>query len=203
MKSSSRNRVLLAAAVLWGAIGWGYPLFAETGAAAEGVPSTWPGAGVSESNRESSMLVSESGAQGVTAGEPLLVPAVPTTPAPMPIPNDGFAPQDVAPQEELVAPQDGPVVHPVAKIDYDVTRKARKRFGGSPFVELTMITQNPADGCFYEFPMCLPACCTGEPQVTSYCGLFGRGVVVYCYECGLEIEVKFRLRGDVEVEYGT
>jgi hypothetical protein len=31
----------------------------------------------------------------------------------------------------------------------------------------------------------------------------GRGVVVYCYECGLEIEVKFRLRGDVEVEYGT
>jgi hypothetical protein len=39
--------------------------------------------------------------------------------------------------------------------------------------------------------------------MTSYCGLLGRGVVVYCYECGLEIEVKFRLRGDVEVEYGT
>jgi hypothetical protein len=94
-------------------------------------------------------------------------------------------------------------VHPVARIDYDVTRRARRLFGGSPFVELTMVTQNPADGCLYEIPMCLPACCTGEPQVTSYCGLFGRGVVVYCYECGLEIEVKFRLRGDVEVEYGT
>ena len=92
---------------------------------------------------------------------------------------------------------------PVAHIDYDVTRRARKLFGGSPFVDLTMVTQNPADGCFYEIPLCLPACCTGEPKMTSYCGLFGRGVVVYCYECGLEIEVKFRLRGDVEVEYGT
>jgi hypothetical protein len=92
---------------------------------------------------------------------------------------------------------------PVAKIDVDVTRRARKLFGGSPMVELTMVTQNPADGCFYEIPFCLPACCTGEPKVESKCGLMGRGVVKYCYECGLEVEVKFRLRGDVEVEYGT
>lgn len=106
--------------------------------------------------------------------------------------------------EELAPPvQDGVVSHPVAKIDYDVTRRARRMFAGAKFVELTMITQNPADGCFYEIPLCLPECCLGEPQVTGYCGLLGRGVVKYCYECGLEVEVKFRLRGDVEVEYGT
>jgi hypothetical protein len=103
----------------------------------------------------------------------------------------------------LVPPANGITVHKVGRIDYDVTRRARRLFGDSPMVDVTMVTQNPADGCFYEIPMCLPACCTGEPTMHSYCGLFGRGVVVYCYECGLEIEVKFRLRGDVEVEYGT
>ena len=137
---------------------------------------------------ESSVLVEQ------PAEQPEFVPAVPTTPQAMPAPG---------PEEELAPPADGVKVYPVAEIDYDVTRRARRLFGGAPFVELTMVTQNPADGCFYEIPLCLPACCTGEPTMTSYCGLMGRGVVVYCYECGLEIEVKFRLRGDVEVEYGT
>lgn len=138
--------------------------------------------------QESSVLVAPSTEQ------PELVPAMPTTPQPMPA---------AGPQEEMAPPQGAVTVHPVARIDYDVTRRARRLFGGSPFVELSMVTQNPADGCFYEIPLCLPACCTGEPTMTSYCGLFGRGVVVYCYQCGLEIEVTFRLRGDVEVEYGT
>ena len=142
----------------------------------------------SSAQQESSVLVEK------PTEQPQLVPAVPTTPEPNQLPS---------PSEELAPPADGVTVHPVARIDYDVTHRARRLFGGSPFVELTMVTQNPADGCFYEIPLCLPACCTGEPKVTSYCGLMGRGVVVYCYQCGLEIEVKFRLRGDVEVEYGT
>ena len=141
---------------------------------------------------ESSVVVDQ------PAAEPELIPAVPTTPTPLPVPA-----QQAMPQEEMAPPAGAVTVHPVARIDYDVTRRARKRFGGSPFVELSMVTRNPADGCFYEIPMCLPACCTGEPKMSRYCGLFGRGVVVYCYECGLEVEVKFRLRGDVEVEYGT
>lgn len=123
-----------------------------------------------------------------------LVPAVPMPPQPLPAATS---------QEELAPPPGTPTVHPVARIDYDVTHRARRLFGGSPMVEVSMVTQNPADGCLYEIPLCLPACCTGEPTMTGYCGLMGRGVVVYCYECGLEIEVKFRLRGDVEVEYGT
>lgn len=147
------------------------------------------------SAQETSVVVEESSAQ------PILVPALPAEFAPMESAVPAAVPEELASPQNV--PSDGVVVHPVAKIDYDVTRRARRMFAGAPFVELTMVTQNPADGCFYEIPMCLPACCTGEPQVTSYCGLFGRGVVKYCYECGLEIEVKFRLRGDVEVEYGT
>jgi hypothetical protein len=154
--------------------------------------------------KESSVLVDE------PVAEPLLVPATHAEP----IPNASqTAPYltgnvqlagDAQPIEELATPAGNEIVaRPVARIDYDVTRRARKKFAGAEFVELTMITQNPADKCFYEIPMCLPVCCVGEPKVDSYCGLMGRGVVVYCYECGLEIEVKFRLRGDVEVEYGT
>jgi hypothetical protein len=145
----------------------------------------------STAQQGSSLLVEPA---GPAAEQPELVPAMPTMPQPQ---------LAAGPQEEMAPPQGAVTVHPVARIDYDVTHRARRLFGGSPFVELSMVTQNPADGCFYEIPLCLPACCTGEPKVTSYCGLMGRGVVVYCYECGLEIEVKFRLRGDVEVEYGT
>jgi hypothetical protein len=129
--------------------------------------------------------------------EPQLIPAQTTEFAPL----EPVAPAAVA--EELAPPvQDGVVVHPVTKLDYHVSRRARRAFAGANFVELTMVTQNPADGCFYEIPLCVPECCLGEPQVTSHCGLLGRGVVKYCYECGLEVEVIFRLRGDVKVEYG-
>jgi hypothetical protein len=106
--------------------------------------------------------------------------------------------------EEMAAPAGAEIkALPVAKIDYDYKRRAKKRFRGSPMMDVVMVTENPADGCFYEIPLCLPACCTGAPSVESRCGLFGRGVVEYCWECGLVVEVKFRLRGDVEVEYGT
>ncbi|MGD9635663.1 MAG: hypothetical protein AB7G28_18290 [Pirellulales bacterium] len=131
------------------------------------------------------------------AAQPELIPAQTTEFVPA-----ESAPPVSVPAEELAVPQDGVVVHPVAEINYDVTRRARRAFAGAKFVELSMVTQNPADGCFYEIPLCVPECCLGEPQVESYCGLLGRGVVKYCYECGLEVEVIFRLRGDVKVEYG-
>lgn len=132
------------------------------------------------------------------AAEPELVPAQTAEFVPL----EPLAP--AALPEELAPPaREDIVVHPVAKIDYDVTRRARRMFAGAKFVELTIVTQNPADGCLYEIPLCVPECCLGEPRVTSHCGLLGRGVVKYCYECGLEVEVIFRLRGDVKVEYGT
>jgi hypothetical protein len=69
-------------------------------------------------------------------------------------------------------------------------------------VHLMMMVKNPADGCVYEIPLCIPACCTGEPTMEEWCGLFGRGVVEYCWECGFTAKVIFRhVIGDVKVEY--
>jgi hypothetical protein len=150
-------------------------------------------------------LVLSAGAGTTSAQDgPTLVLESVGTPEVLPGPTTPFLEGEPISFAEIAPPTTTEVkAVPVAKIDVDVTRRARKLFGGSPMVELTMITQNPADGCFYEIPFCLPACCTGEPKVASKCGLMGRGVVKYCYECGLEVQVKFRLRGDVEVEYGT
>jgi hypothetical protein len=68
-------------------------------------------------------------------------------------------------------------------------------------VDLIMVTCNPADGCYYEIPLCVPSCCTGAPSVVHRRGLFGRGVVEYCWPCGFEAIVKFRNIGDVRVDY--
>ena len=136
-------------------------------------------------------------------GPSMFVAAPETLPA-LPVMEQPLMASPAVVSEEMVAPTSTEIqAIPVARIDYDVTHRAKKMFRDSPKVDLTMITQNPADKCFYQIPLCLPACCVGEPNVESYCGLGGRGVVKYCYACGLEVEVKFRLRGDVEVEYGT
>jgi hypothetical protein len=92
----------------------------------------------------------------------------------------------------------------VRKVDcivYDTDRESRRMFACNPTVNLVMVTQNPADHCLYEIPLCVPACCTGEPIVSSRCGLFGRGVVEYCWPCGFRAIVKFRNIGDVRVDY--
>ena len=97
----------------------------------------------SSAQDESTVLVEE------PAEQPQLVPAVPSTPLITSEPGVVY--------EEMAAPAGTDIkAQSVAHIDYDVTRRARKLFGGSPFVNLTMVTQNPADGCFYEIPLCLP-----------------------------------------------
>ncbi|MCI0332295.1 MAG: hypothetical protein L0228_03590 [Planctomycetes bacterium] len=108
-----------------------------------------------------------------------------------------------APEAPLAEPESpGVEVRPAPPIEYDTDGDARRMYRKSGQVELVMIAQNPADGCFYEIPMCIPACCTGEPIVSSGRGIFGRGVVEYCWECGFRAIVKFRhVLGDVKVEY--
>jgi len=56
-------------------------------------------------------------------------------------------------------------------------------------------------GCAVEVPMCIPACCTDAPCVTSRCGLFGRGIVNYQWKCGFRAQVVFTRHGDVHVKY--
>jgi hypothetical protein len=109
-------------------------------------------------------------------------------------------------EEPMPAP-DGPSaegieVRPAPPIKYDTDGDARDMYRRSGQVELIMVTQNPADGCFYEIPLCIPACCTGEPMLSSGRGIFGRGVVEYCWPCGFRAIVKFRhVLGDVRVDY--
>ena len=96
------------------------------------------------------------------------------------------------------------MVQPAPPIKYRVSRSARRLYRGQATVELVMVARNPADCCLYEIPLCLPACCLGEPRVEERRGIAGRGVVEYCWECGFTATVKFRKRiGDVKVEYDT
>ena len=94
------------------------------------------------------------------------------------------------------------VVQPTPHISVDTDHDARRMYRRSGEVRLTMMVKNPADGCVYEIPMCIPGCCTDDPRMEAWCGIFGRGVVEYCWDCGFTATVKFRhILGDVKVEY--
>jgi hypothetical protein len=126
-------------------------------------------------------------------------------------------PTEPGPAEQLAPPANEPsvveeampapetteaIVRPTPHITTDTDRGARRMYRESGEVELVMVVKNPADGCLYEIPLCVPACCTGEPVMNEWRGLFGRGVVEYCWDCGFRATVKFRhILGDVKVEY--
>ena len=73
-----------------------------------------------------------------------------------------------------------------------------------PKVTQTLMVKDPCDctcnPCAAEIPVCLPACCK-IPCVSCKCGLLGRGIVTYTYECGVCVTVVFRNCGDVVVVY--
>jgi hypothetical protein len=106
-------------------------------------------------------------------------------------------------EETMPAPELGEVViQPAPRISTDTDPAARRMYRSSGQVDLVMVVKNPADGCLYEIPLCIPACCTGEPTVVERRGIFRRGVVDYCWECGFTASVRFRhILGDVKVEY--
>jgi hypothetical protein len=102
---------------------------------------------------------------------------------------------------EKPAIESGPVVHPAPPIDYDTHRSARRMYRSGQ-MDLVVVAQDPADGCCYEIPLCIPACCNDAPKVSSGRGIFGRGIVEYCWSCGFRAKVKFRhVLGDVKVDY--
>src|SRR4051812_36517298 len=114
-----------------------------------------------------------------TVKRPFMQPAQPREPGrgqlsaqsePMPTPEG---------QPLTVPPIRDPNVHPAPPIKYDTDHDARKMYRSGQ-VQLVMVTQDPADGCCYEIPMCIPACCIGEPKISGGKSLLGRGVVEYC-----------------------
>lgn len=99
------------------------------------------------------------------------------------------------------APSSGPPVRAASHIEYETHHRARRMYRSGQ-IQLSLVTQDPADGCCYEIPLCIPACCTGSPAVSSGRGLLGRGVVEYTWSCGFQAKVKFRhILGDVKVDY--
>jgi hypothetical protein len=136
-----------------------------------------------------------------TVKRPFMQPAQPREPARGQLTVQG---------EPMPAPQGQPLanppsreanVHPAPPIVYDTDHDARKMYRSGQ-VQLVMVTQDPSDGCCYEIPLCIPACCTGDPKVSGGRSILGRGVVEYCWPCGFRAIVKFRhLRGDVRVDY--
>lgn len=93
---------------------------------------------------------------------------------------------------------------PSVPIDYDYKHRARRWYGSEPPIEMIMMVDDPADGldCLFEVPLCLPACCTGDPQMRCWTGIFGRGFVEYRWPCGFQVEVEFKHRkGEIEVDY--
>jgi hypothetical protein len=136
-----------------------------------------------------------------TAKQPFMRPATPKRR--VPVTTALSVKQEPMPAPEAVEVSEVEV-RPTPPIVYDTDRDARRMYRSSGEVELVMVTQNPADGCFYEIPLCIPACCVGEPTVNSGRGLLGRGVVEYCWpSCGFRAIVKFRqiVHCDVKVEY--
>jgi hypothetical protein len=71
-----------------------------------------------------------------------------------------------------------------------------------PPVKQVLTVLDPCNcGCAVAVPVCVPACCTGAPCVSSRCGLF-RGHVSYEWSCGYRIDVAIGKRsGNVTVTY--
>jgi hypothetical protein len=113
------------------------------------------------------------------------------------------APPETAPAVEAAPAESPAVCCPAPCINYRTHLRARRMLRCQAQVQVAMLADNPADcvNCPVVVPLCIPACCTGEPVVTSHCGLLGRGIVEYCWPCGFSAEVAFRARGDIMVHY--
>jgi hypothetical protein len=126
------------------------------------------------------------------AAPPLVQPAMPD---PGPAATDESIPTPTA--AEAVVRSTPPIV-------YHTGLRARRMLRCQEQVQLVMVAKNPADCCLYEIPLCVPACCEGQPVVREGRGIFGRGVVEYCWPCGFTAKVKFRpVLCDVKVDYSA
>lgn len=126
----------------------------------------------------------------------------PVDPAPM---IESLPPAPIAHEHHFAAPVAAPVCYPIHVIREVKSHSARRayRCHGAP-VHQTLCVDNPADCCrkLFSVPVCVPACCVGEPVcVNRRTGLLGRGYVTYRWSCGFEATVVFRVKGGVIIQY--
>jgi hypothetical protein len=73
-------------------------------------------------------------------------------------------------------------------------------YGCKPPVQTVLTVKDPCTCCEVQVPVCIPACCTGEPTVGCKNTIIGRGVVFYDW-CGFSVAVRFDRCGNVLVTY--
>jgi hypothetical protein len=121
----------------------------------------------------------------------------------MPLPSPALEPE-VMPGPAAAETIGETFVHPTPPISYATGHRARRMLRCTEQVELVMVAKNPIDCCLYEIPLCVPACCEGQPAMREGRGIFGRGVVEYCWPCGFVAKVVFRpVHCDVKVAYSV
>ena len=150
-------------------------------------------AGQAAAQEEGSVMVGPTPAPAEATDAPAMPAPEAAAPAPATAPADATAPAPAAAPADVIKPC----------IDYRTHLSARRMLRCAPQVKVVMETQNPADCCVYEIPLCIPCCCQDEaPCVTSDCGILGRGVVTYCWPCcGFEAKVVFKDCHEVKVHY--
>jgi len=68
-----------------------------------------------------------------------------------------------------------------------------------PPVKIILEVCHPCTGCKYEVPVCIPACCIGEPCVHFEKTLIGYGKTVFEWKCGHTVIVRFPHSGGYRV----
>ena len=71
--------------------------------------------------------------------------------------------------------------------------------GCDPPIETVLTLKSPCTGCEIEVPICMPACCKGEPTMCWTTGVFCRDVAIYEWCCGFRVRVTFKHCGDLLV----
>jgi len=68
-------------------------------------------------------------------------------------------------------------------------------------VKHTIVVCHPCTGCQIPVDLCLPACCTGVPDVYCRGTLLGCGLSRYTWCCGHGARIRYMACGDVKVIY--
>lgn len=68
-----------------------------------------------------------------------------------------------------------------------------------PRYDLNLLVKDPWECCYLQVPLCLPCCCTGEPEVCHK----GKAVVEYTWCCGYKVRLILTRHGRVIVHYNA
>jgi hypothetical protein len=124
-------------------------------------------------------------------------------------PPAAASPSDAAPLPGPASPAPtvaGAICCPERCITYKAHRPCRKTCCdcAAPVQTVLLVKDPCVCGCLVNVPVCLPACCTGAPEVCCHRGLLGRAVVEYEWCCGYRVKIVFDRCGDLIVHsYGA